>query len=101
MTKKTTDVKLQGKGIHDVAYIRNPAVQLRGDGNVIGIIGQAANYQEEEFVPVEGMYARISMSPKDAMLLLKGLQDLALDQGYEIPDTEGQIVEVPGDRRKH
>ena len=71
---------------------------LQGDGKYVGIIGKMIDPQTHH---VSDKSARVTLSPTDAMQLLSILQAVALEQGYEIPDTVTHIVELPEDKKKH
>ncbi len=96
--EKSTLVNLTGAGIHDLPTVTNPSVMSHGRGELIGIIAQVIH--PETALPSD-IYVRLTLATKDAMLLLSNLQAVALDQGWEIPRTTVEIVELPSDKKKH
>ena len=90
-------IELKGRGPHVLPQITNLAVGLYESGHVTI---EAETVDQETGRP-DNKFVRVPLSPKDAMLLLINLQSLASDQGYEIPDTEGHIIERPGGKKGH
>lgn len=76
---------------YDYPPIQNPAVTFDRDQNKVSIVGQAI-YPESN--RPSGISVRVSMTSESAMQLMRLLQQLQKDEGFEVPHKRLHVVET-------
>ena len=81
----------EGRGPYDYPPIQNPSVTFDRDQNKVSIVGQAV-YPESN--RPSGISVRVSMTSESAMQLMRLLQQLQKDEGFEVPHKRLHVVET-------